>query len=290
MNKEIFTTADMNEIVTPIHKSMEAGNPVAKLVFDINEAINALKPGRPISKAERDNLELMWDNLLVGMANETMGVAESVFSDDNNKNSSYHAGCFEAVLCDWYNTLIMKREATKKEAVPEFKLGSSEKLHILELINSLATIGMTADDIADLFRTTEEIIIGVIKRDEKAEEALFEGLSAIGALAGMAAGENLLSVYSTATDNDEDDEGKDNSCCSKCNSCNELSDEEFESVVKRVYSILKDADDEKKAQEKRPLGDSYTVKFPGGYYKKTSIKCDGSYDLDDIIKKITSLF
>lgn len=286
MSKEIFTTADMNEIVTPIHKAMEAGNPVAKLVFDINEAINNLKPGRPISKAERDRIEFMWDSLIVGMANETRGIAEHVVADDE----IVKAGSFIDILRAW-DKAYSKKNNISKEAIDKSasELSAKEKLHIIDLINQLVKIGIDVKDVAEIFRTSEEVIIGIIKRDDGAEEGLFKEYTMLKALTGIAASEALIDAYTS------EDEGDQDTCCGKCDdnyddSCNELNNKELEDAIKAVYQILEDAEKEKKEVEKQPKCSTRTVKFPGGYYTKTRITSNHVYSFDDIIRKLESLF
>jgi hypothetical protein len=286
MSKEIFTTADMNEIVTPIHKAMEEGNPVAKLVFDINEAINNLKPGRPISKAERDRIEFMWDNLIVGIANETRGIAEHVVADDE----IVKAGSFIDTIRAW-DDAYSKKNNTGKEATDKniTELSAKEKLYIIDLINQLVKIGIDVKDVAEIFRTSEEVIIGIIKRDDGAEEGLFKEYTMLKALTGIAASEALIASYS------DDDEGDQNKCCGECgsdydDSCNELNNQELDDAIKAVYKILEDAEKEKKAAEKKPKCSTRIATFPGGYYTHTRITSDAVSSFDDVIRKLVRIF
>lgn len=202
MSKEIFTTANINEIVTPIYESMKAGNPVAKLVFDLNDAINALKPGRPISKAERDRIEFMWDNLLVGLANELVnkgeGIASVVGDAVDDGEIKVEDKYFDSVLYKWhkaYNDMNAKEEKKEEEGYSD-----AAKLTILDgLTNMIKTKGTKA--IAEALEISEDIIIEVIRRSEGAEDKFFKELKPSKAL--------ICTSESSYVNDDDDEEDND---------------------------------------------------------------------------------
>jgi hypothetical protein len=230
MSKEIFTTDNMNEIVTPIYDAMKAGNPVAKLAFDLNDAINALKPGRPISKAERDRIEFMWDNLLVGLANEAVGddakgIAAVVDEAAKTEEIKFEDKYFESVLCKWYKSY--KDMTTKDEENEEEGYSDASKLVILDgLTNMIKTKG--TKDIAESLEISEDLIIEVIRRSEGAEDKFFEELKPANSLICVAE-----SSYASDDDDDDDEEDENDTACDS----KEL-EQKFIDALKKVFGNI----------------------------------------------------
>lgn len=258
MSKEIFTTDNMNEIVTPIYEAMKAGNPVAKLVFDLNDAINALKPGRPISKAERDRIEFMWDNLLVGMANESVGedakgIAAVVDEAATTEEIKFEDKYFESVLCKWYKAYNdMNIQVEEKEE----GYSDASKLAILDgLTNMLKTKGTKA--IAEALEVSEELIIEVIRRSEGAEDKFFDELK-------HANSHICIAESNYASDDDEEDEQDD----AKEEGDAENIEQKFMEALKKVF------------------GDIDTTKCKSGCCVKPKPVIIKAVKFDDIVKKM----
>ena len=203
MSKEIFTTANMNEIVTPIHEAMYEGNPVAKLVFGLNDAIRALKPGRPISKQERDNLEFMLDNILVGLANDSTGIGAYLA----DTKETFSKASFESILVDWYKAKqAMCKKDDKKNNDEKEGYSDKAKLVILDgLTNMLKTKG--TKEISNIIQVDEKLIIDTICRNEGAEDKFFKALSPVGSIPCV-----MESDYAKDME-DEDDEEEGCGCC-----------------------------------------------------------------------------
>ena len=258
MSKEIFTTDNMNEIVTPIYESMKAGNPVAKLAFDLNDAINALKPGRPISKAERDRIEFMWDALLVGLANEAVGedakgIAAVVDEAATTEEIKFEDKYFESVLCKWYKAY--KDMNTKAEEEKEEGYSDQSKLVILDgLTNMLKTKGTKA--IAEALEISEELIIEVIRRSEGAEDKFFDELKPENSLVCVAESNYV-------NDNDEeDDQDKD-------------TEDDAEDIEQKFMEAIK-----------KVFGDIDTTKCKAGCCVKPKHIIIKARKFDDIINKM----
>lgn len=196
MSNEMFTTENMNEIVTPIYEAMKAGNPVAKLAFDLNEAINALKPGRPISKTERDRIEFMWDNLLVGLANEVVdsgkGIAAVVGEAANSEGIIFDDNCLEVVILKWFKAY---EDMTTKAADKSFKESDKEKSK-LAILSALETVvpEMSMSDLSDLIGLPEQLIIDAVSRKEGAEEDFIKQIKPVKAMALLAVASNVIDI------------------------------------------------------------------------------------------------
>lgn len=206
MSKEIFTTANMNEIVTPIHEAMSEGNPVAKLVFDLNDAIRALKPGRPISKQERDNLEFMLDNIIVGIANDSMGIGAHLTGILEDPKKAFKKDSFENVIVKWYEAKqeMLKKIADKAAKKEMDKYPSASKLVILDGLTNLIKT-MSTKDISNTIEVPEELIIAVIRRADGAEEEFFKELKPVNSIA-------LVAASNFADDANEEESCDDDEC------------------------------------------------------------------------------
>ena len=260
MIKDIFTTDNMNEIVTPIYESMKAGNPVAKLAFDLNDAINALKPGRPISKAERDRIEFMWDNLLVGLANELVNNGEGIASYvlckvDDDGEIKVEDKYFDSVLYKWHKAY--KDMPTKAEEEKEGGYSDQSKLVILDgLTNMLKTKGTKA--IAESLEISEDLIIEVIRRSEGAEDKFFDELKPAN---------SIICIAESNYDNDDDEEDDDQDKATEEGDAEDI-EQKFMDVIKKVF------------------GDIDTTKCKSGCCVKNKPVVIKVKKVDDIIKKM----
>ena len=233
MSKEIFTTANMNEIVTPIHEAMSEGNPVAKLVFDLNDAIRALKPGRPISKQERDNLEFMLDNIIVGLANDSMGIGAHLNGILEDPKKAFKNDSFESVIVKWYEAKqeMLKNIADKAAKKELDKYPSASKLVILDGLTNLIKT-MSTKDISNSIEVPEELIIAVIRREDGAEDAFFKELKPVNSI-------TLVTASNFANDVNEDE------------SCDDAegNDDNMSDFEKELIDTLRNALEASKAAE-----------------------------------------
>lgn len=236
MCNEIFTTENMNEIVTPIYEAMKAGNPVAKLVFDLNDAINALKPGRPISKAERDRIEFIWDNLLVGHANELVnngeGIASVIGDAVDDEEIKVEDKYFDSVLYKWhkaYNDMITK------EADKSCKESDKEKSK-LAILSALETVvpEMSMSDLSDLIGLPEQLIIDTVSRKEGAEEDFIKQIKPVKAMALIAVASNVIDIKLKNKDEDKYSGG----CKCKCNDKDDNDGADIEEMVNALKETL----------------------------------------------------
>lgn len=243
MCNEIFTTENMNEIVTPIYEAMKAGNPVAKLVFDLNDAINALKPGRPISKAERDRIEFMWDNLLVGLANETIGEDATGLASIINEAAlaeeiEFGDKDFDLVLYKWYKAY---KDMTIKAADKSCKESDKEKSK-LAILSALETVvpEMSMSDLSELTGLPEQLIIDTVSRKEGAEEAFIKQIKPVKAMALIAVASNVIDIK-----HKKDEDKCSGDCKCKCTDKDDNDDADVEEMVdalKEALEMLTDDD------------------------------------------------
>lgn len=281
MNKEILTTDNINDICMLINGLKDEGSMASALLFKLNDQINAIKPGRPMSKEALNDMKITLDNMVVAMANEASDNYK--IAAEGGDVSSDHLFKFIAGSYNIRKGLTKCGDKMFTASAGKWQLDDKDKLYALEVINNLVTSGVDVADVAELFRTDKDTIVGIVQRTEGCEEKLFESMTDIGYMSAVTTGEQLLEAMS------EQDDGCDNSCSGDCrcgehnNSCNDLSDADAEKAIKEVYKLLKEMDAEKANKSK-------TIEFPGGWYTETTIKVDSPnkyreiYSIRDIIR------
>jgi hypothetical protein len=168
-------------------------------------------------------------------------------------------------------------------SVGKWQLDDKDKLYALEIINKLIAGGLATEDVAELFRTDNDTIIGIVQRNAECENKLFDNMTQMGYVSAVSTGEELIEAMDDYNDDCSGDcDGK---CSCQDSGSNELSDAEAEEAIKKVYRLLKEMDAEKANKSK-------TIEFPGGWYTETTINVDSPnkyreiYSINDIIRKM----
>lgn len=279
MNKEILTTDNINDICMLINGLKDEGSMASALLFKLNDQINAIKPGRPMSKEALNDMKITLDNMVVAIANEASDNYKIAAEGGDVTND-----CLFKFIAGAYNIrkgLTKYPDKTFTASSGKWQLDNKDKLYALEIINKLIAGGLDTEDVAELFRTDNDTIIGIIQRNSECENKLFEAMTHMGYVSAVTAGEELIKAMDDVRDECSGDcDGK---CSCQKSSSNDLSDAEAEEAIKEVYKLLKEVDS--KIPEK-----SKTIKFPGGWYKETTIKVDspnkyrGIYSISDVIR------
>lgn len=226
MSNEIITTANMNEVVNVIDKSAKAGNVNARLVFKLNAAINELKPGKPLSKAEKEQIEMLWDNLIIGFANDAAPVGG--FLKENMKSITDAASLYN-ILKGMHDVYMDVNKGAENEANME-----ASTIEALSSALEVVLKELEVEDVAELTGVSKDIIAAVVNKEEGAMDKFVTTVKPIKKLA-------LISVASTIIDSHlevEDDEDEDD------NSNDDESKYTEEEIVKMLKNLF-DADDAK---------------------------------------------
>jgi hypothetical protein len=135
MNKEIITTDNMDELVDILTESANNGNMTARLVHAVNQKINDLKVGKSLSKSDKEELMLLWDNLIVAFANDAASVGNTLTEYAKEYKVAYPKDSMYPMLISSSDIAHKVNEAPKNE----------ESINLEELREALK--GLTNDDI-----------------------------------------------------------------------------------------------------------------------------------------------
>lgn len=151
MNKEIITTDNMDELVDILTESANNGNMTARLVHAVNQKINDLKVGKSLAKADKEELMLLWDNLIVAFANDAASVGNTLIECAKDYKVSYPKDSMYPMLISSSDLAHKVHEAAKDD----------EEINIDELREALK--GLTSEDI----KSCLDSFISELKNDEE---------------------------------------------------------------------------------------------------------------------------
>lgn len=224
MSKEIVTTENMNLIVEKLVERAVSGNMTARMVHAVNDKINDLKVGKKLQEEDKDELMMLWDNLIVAFVNDAAISGKNIKEYSKLSKGITDASSMDAVLMDCSCIADEVEEDAKKEQ---------------EQVNpSETTKGMSGEG-AGSVRDSD----GALNLDELRE-----------ALKGLAREDihNQLDAFIDELTS-EVSECDCKECKGKCqcgdeleNNYEELEDEE---VIKAIMAILEDEEEDRKRKE-----------------------------------------
>lgn len=259
MNKEIFTTANMDVIVNSLMKSAANGNMSAKMVDAVNNSINELKPGKPLSKAEKEALVSLWDNLIVAVANDIVPIGKLA----SEYKAAYSDASMEKFALDMYaEHKELNKKACKAGAGCSHTADDSKYPKIAATLESIADAlkVMDINCVAELLVVTVDDIKKAMEDPNTYGKELADKVSDVRFAA-------LCTLVDTI--NEFTEEGKDKECCCgdhKC-TCNDNKDtntdddnQDDESIlVNALVKILEEEAAKKKEEEKKQEEPKYKV-------------------------------
>lgn len=264
MNKEIFTTANMDVIIHSLMKSAANGNMSAKMVDAVNNAINDLKPGKPLSKAEKEALVSLWDNLIVAVANDIVPLGQLA----TGYKPEYPDASMEKFAIDMYTKhKTLNQNACKAGDGCVNTAGDSKQLKIKATLDSISD----AIKVMDITCVAELLVVTVDDIKKALDDPHTYGKELADKVSDV-----RFAALCTLTDsiNEFTKEDKDKECCCgdhKC-ACNDtecadnkddITDDDSQDdesiLVNALVKILEEEDEKKKKEEKKQEEPKYKV-------------------------------
>ena len=224
MNKDIITTDNMDDLVDILTESANSGNMTARLVHAVNQKINDLKVGKSLSKSDKEELMLLWDNLIVAFANDAASVGNTLIEYAKDYKVAYPKDSM-------YPMLIGSSDLAHKVRASD---NVDDEINIDELREALK--GLTSEDI----KSCLDAFISELKNDDDECKC----------------SDDNQCCKCTA---EQESDGK---CKCECHedSDDDLTDDE---VVKAIMDILEDEDEYYKAKDKASNAKVIIVKTGG---------------------------
>lgn len=158
MNKDIITTDNMDDLVDILTESANSGNMTARLVHAVNQKINDLKVGKSLSKSDKEELMLLWDNLIVAFANDASSVGNTLIEYAKDYKVAYPKDSM-------YPMLISSSDLAHKVLASD---NVDDEINIDELREALK--GLTSEDI----KSCLDAFISELKNDDEVVKAIMD--------------------------------------------------------------------------------------------------------------------
>ena len=230
MSKEIVTTENMNLIVEKLVESAVSGNMTARMVHAVNDKINDLKVGKKLQKEDKDELMMLWDNLIVAFVNDAASSGYDIKEYDKLTKGINDSSSMNAILIGCADIADKVKEDAKK-------VSDTGKLCALGagIVNHSDSDGFDLEEL-------REALKGLAREDIHNQlDAFIDELTDKG------------SENSEESKTSEGSECNCEECKGKCQCGDELENNyeklEDEEVIKAIIAILEDEEEERKRKE-----------------------------------------
>ena len=250
MNKEILTTANINEVGGKLMELATNDNVTAQLVFQLNDRLNAIVPGRPVTKAAKSEITEIWDNIIIGLANDLADLGDAIKAGKGTVEIADLAVSFS----DIRDGINQKDDKAKDGKCPEI----NEDTDMLMAFINRAISDVPVEDVAKVIGCAKEDIAKILDDDMETINKVTDNQNpaVVHTLTTT-----IWALLKDVTDDaeDEEEECSCDGCKNKVCECKEMSDDEFDEIAHQIYAILKE-EGKHKQKTSNKLGTGFIVR------------------------------